>query len=148
MCKQLRLAAICLMTTFFAVGCATTPESTKPESTKPESTISTLATVDRVFEYALVFDGFTADEMLQMENRVMAFAGYRSHRPVYQGYRKSELWYQSSEPAPDVHRQLTAALTDMGIANLVRLDSEQILVRKINKRKPKPAPSGPSNDDW
>ena len=131
------LWGICLLAIWLSSGCTTT-------SPGPATSVDS----SRLFEYALVFDGFTPDEMLEMENRVMAFSGYRSHRPVYQGYRRSELWYQSAEPAPDVHKQLAAALTDMGIANLVRLDSEQILVSKITKRKSKPAPVAPSGDGW
>ena len=135
--KRALLWGICLLASWLVSGCATT----SPGPTPPVDS-------NRLFEYVLVFDGFTPDEMLEMENRVMEFSGYRAHRPVYQGYRRSELWYQSAEPAPDVHRQLAAALTDMGIANLVRLDSEQILVRKITKRKPKPPLPVPSSDGW
>ncbi|MBA55683.1 MAG: hypothetical protein CMK89_14605 [Pseudomonadales bacterium] len=135
--KRNLLWVIGLLATLLVTGCTTTPQGS-----------TTGVDSKRMFEYALVFDGFTPDEMLEMENRVMAFSGYRSHRPVYQGYRRSELWYQSDEPAPDVHRQLAAALTDMGIANLVRLDSEQILVSKITKRTPKPAPVVPSGEGW
>ncbi len=63
--------------------------------------------------YNLVFNNFTSDERLDIEEYLVIFSGYESHRPVDCARRHCEYWYQSSISSAklnrNIHRMLSSA---------------------------------------
>ena len=95
--------------------------------------------------YALVFDGFTPEEMMVFEEYLVIFSGYKSHRPTYSGARRQEIWYESSINDAKLNRNMQRMLQETNLRGVVTFSGNTFTVRKITLRDDrKPAAS----DGW
>jgi hypothetical protein len=76
---------------------------------------STQPAAATVRTYTLTFDNFTDDEWRLMEEYLVAFMGYVSHRPIYMGPRHVEISYSSSIDEAGLMRRMSTARDRMGI---------------------------------
>ena len=85
--------------------------------------------------FSLVFDGFSEDDMLDMEEYIVVFKGYERHRAVYAGRMHHEYWYESSSTATRLNRNLRKMLKHIGISGRVQFSGNEYVVTRISKRK-------------
>ena len=85
--------------------------------------------------FSLVFEGFSEDDMLDMEEYIVVFKGYERHRAVYAGRMHHEYWYESSSTATRLNRNLRKMLKHIGISGRVQFSGNEYVVTRISKRK-------------
>ena len=85
--------------------------------------------------FSLVFDGFSEDDMLDMEEYIVVFKGYERDRAVYAGRMHHEYWYESSSTATRLNRNLRKMLKHIGISGRVQFSGNEYVVTRISKRK-------------
>ncbi|MDY6920326.1 MAG: hypothetical protein SV765_08940 [Pseudomonadota bacterium] len=128
---------LCLTIVGLIQGCATDA---------PGDSVGSSITGWQHYEYTLVLDGFTPAEVAGIEESLLDMQGYASHRPMYLSERRSEILYHSSIRAPDLRRELKSILTTMELSHIIRLDGEQLLVRKVARRRSMQLP--PENEAY
>jgi hypothetical protein len=84
--------------------------------------------------YTLEFDGFTPEEMMEIEEYLIIFSGYKSHRPIYTGARRSEIWYESAIKSAKLNRNMTKMLAELDLRGLVQFSGNTVKVEKITLR--------------
>lgn len=97
--------------------------------------------------YTLVFNNFTEDEMLDIEEYLVVFSGYVNHRTTRATMRNFEYWYESSIDPSRLNRNLRKMLSQLELQGRVAMDGNKVEVEKITKRgerRAKPDKSG----DW
>jgi hypothetical protein len=95
--------------------------------------------------YSLVFDGFTPEDMLSIEEYLVIFSGYQSHRPVYSSARRSELWYESTIKSAKLNRNLQRMLAELDLRGMVRFSGNTYSIKKITRRNESKKPVA---SDW
>ena len=85
--------------------------------------------------YSLVFDGFTPDEISQIEEYMIAFRGYQHHRPVRSSLRTNEYWYETSSEAARLNRNLRLMLDLLETDGRVVYSGNTFTVEAIRERK-------------
>lgn len=88
--------------------------------------------------FTLVFDGFTPEEIMGFEQYLVVFSGYHSHRPVYNGYRRAEIWYESSISSAKLDRNLKMMLDEMNMRGLIQYAGNTYTVKRIRMRSKLP----------
>jgi hypothetical protein len=81
--------------------------------------------------YTLEFNGFTPEEMMAMEEYLVIFSGYKGHRPIYSGARRSEIWYESSIKSAKLTRNLNKMLAELDLRGLVQFSGNTVKIEKI-----------------
>lgn len=84
--------------------------------------------------YALVLDGFSAEEVTSIEKHLVVFTGYNRHRPVRAGARYHEIWYETSAGSGRLYRNLKKTLEHMGVRGRVDLSDNVFTITKIGRR--------------
>ena len=94
--------------------------------------------------YTLNFNGFTPDEMMAIEEYLVIFSGYKSHRPIYSSARRSEIWYESSIGSAKLTRNLNRTMDELGLRGVVQFSGNTVLIEKIALR----GDDRPSRGGW
>lgn len=95
--------------------------------------------------YELVLDGFTPDDVMAMEEYLVKFTGYQSHRYTYNSNRRAEMWYEGTTSSSRMNRNMTKMLEVLDLRGAVQFSGNKIVVQKITLRgKDKPA----RDDEW
>lgn len=84
--------------------------------------------------YTLNFNGFTPNEMMKIEEYLVIFSGYKSHRPIYSSERRSEIWYESSINSAKLTRNLNRMLAEIDLRGMVQFSGNTVLIEKITLR--------------
>ncbi len=84
--------------------------------------------------YALVFNNFSPDDMMTIEEYLVAFSGYRSHRPVYDSERRHEYWYESFANGSRLIRNLRKMLDHLDMRGRVTFSGATFTVEQITVR--------------
>ncbi len=85
--------------------------------------------------FSLVFEGFSSDDMFDIEEYLVVFSGYKTHRPVYSGRRHHEYWYESSITATRLNRNLRKMMDHLGARGRVAFSGNEFVLTKIESRK-------------
>jgi hypothetical protein len=85
--------------------------------------------------FSLVFEGFTEDDMLDIEEYLVVFRGYQRHRAVYAGRMHHEYWYESTSTATRLNRNLRKMMDHLGVSARVGFSGNEYSMKKISKRK-------------
>jgi hypothetical protein len=97
--------------------------------------------------YTLIFNNFTEDEMLDIEEYLVVFSGYVNHRTTRATMRNFEYWYESSISQSRLNRNLRKMLAQLELQGRVAMDGNKVTVDKVTKRGERRAK--PSKDgDW
>ncbi len=95
--------------------------------------------------YELVFDGFDPDEVMDMEEYLVKFTGYKNHRYSYNSKRRAEIYYEGTTSSSRMNRNMNKMLEVLDLRGSVQYSGSKITVQKITLRgKEKPV----RNDDW
>ena len=82
------------------------------------------AAVDIGDAYTMVLSGFTPEEVMDMEEYLVVFSGYKTHRPAYSGTRHHELWYETTSTSSRLVRNLNKMLEHLAVRGRVNLFGE------------------------
>ncbi len=93
----------------------------------------TPAAGDRAAGYTLVFDGFTRDEGLGIEEYLVEFSGYREHRLLHSSPCRREYRYQTSAAGARLKANLDRMLEFMDLRGHVTLAAGVVKVAKTNR---------------
>ena len=93
------------------------------------------AAVDIGDAYTLVLSGFTPEEVMDIEEYLVVFTGYKTHRPIYSGTRHHELWYETTSKSSRLVRNLNKMLKHLAIRGRVTFAGSELTVTKIARRK-------------
>ncbi len=85
--------------------------------------------------YSLVFSNFTPDEINQIEEYMVAFSGYRHHRPVTSSLRTNEYWYETDSESARLNRNFRLMLDLMETDGRVVFSGSQFTIEKLRERK-------------
>lgn len=106
---------------------APTPRSTPaPEMPKPAAVGAS--------GYALMFDGFTPEDVTAIEEYLVVFRDYARHRPVRAGARHHEFWYETGSGSGRLYRNLKKMLGHMGLRGRVDFAGNVFTVTRIAQR--------------
>ncbi|MFT4926377.1 MAG: hypothetical protein ACI8WB_002475 [Phenylobacterium sp.] len=81
--------------------------------------------------FTLVFDNFSPDDMAAIEEYLVVFSGYHSHRPIYNSMTRAELWYQTRIHAAKLSRNLHKMLAQLALRGIVQFSGNTYTVQKI-----------------
>ncbi len=96
-------------------------------------------------DYNLIFDNFSSSDMMDIEEYLVIFSGYKTHRPTYNSARRSELWYQSTIKSAKLNRNLNKMIEQLNLKSRITFSGNTFTVENIALRgKPKKV----SGDDW
>jgi hypothetical protein len=85
--------------------------------------------------YSLVFNGFDPDDVTRIEEYMVAFKGYKKHRPVTSSLRSAEYWYETDSDAARLNRNLRRMLEHMGTNGRLVYAGNTFTLEKIAKPK-------------
>jgi len=98
-----------------------------------------------VTQYVLTFENFTTREMLDWEDYLRIFSGYRNHRVSEDTGMVHSIWYESTIDDAKLHRNLQKAADKLGADVRITKDRNEYKVQKIGLRK---MGGGPREDTW
>ena len=84
--------------------------------------------------YTLIFQGFTPDEVLEVEEFMLQFTGYKTHRPVYTSKRRAEFWYETSLASARMNRNMRKMLEHLDMNARVQFSGNTFTVQRITLR--------------
>ena len=96
-------------------------------------------------EYALIFDGFSAKEYMEIEEYLVIFSGYAHHRPIEIRHTRSEIWYQSSIGTAKLDRNLNKMLAELDMQSVINFEGNTFTVKRITFRNKK---AKENNEVW
>ncbi|WP_320008708.1 hypothetical protein [Maridesulfovibrio sp.] len=102
----------------------------------------------RLLEWNLVFDGFSDDDMLDVEDYITIFTGYDSHRPKSNALNTSshhELWYKSSIDSAHLKRNMVRMLRKLNMQGRVYISGNEVKIVKQHRVKQR---RKQSNSEW
>ena len=102
----------------------------------------------RLVEWTVIFDGFTDDDMLDVEDYITIFTGYESHRPKTNSLNTSshhEMWYKSTIDSAHLKRNMVRMLRKMNMKGRVYVSGNELKIVKQHSVKQK---RKQSNNDW
>ncbi len=102
----------------------------------------------RVVEWTLVFDNFTVDEMSKMEDYLVRFSGYKSHRPKSNAMntnRHHEYWYRSNIHESKMRNNMYKLLDKLGLKGRVQIAGKKVKVSGVSSVKQK---EGQGDGGW
>ena len=99
------------------------------------STIPTKKAGSIINQYALVFEGFTPEDIMKIEEYLVVFSGYQHYRTVYSGLRHHEFWYESNIESARLDRNLKKMLTRLNLVGGVLFSGNEYTVTKFSTRK-------------
>ncbi|NQV81820.1 MAG: hypothetical protein HQ495_14785 [Alphaproteobacteria bacterium] len=85
--------------------------------------------------FTLVFNGFDADEILDVEEFLVVFGGYKRYRPVFTGGRHREYWYETDSTSARLNRNLEKMLDHLDVRGQVGFSGNEFRVTKIRARR-------------
>jgi hypothetical protein len=84
--------------------------------------------------YEIVLDGFSPDDVMAMEEYLIKFTGYQSHRQTYNSNRRAEMWYEGTTTSSRMNRNMTKMLDVLDLRGTVQFSGNKIVVQKISLR--------------
>ena len=98
--------------------------------------------------YTLVFNLFTSEERMDIEEYLVVFSGYKSHRISGCSERRCEYWYESDIETAKLNRNLRKMLDYLNMRGRVTFSGNLFTVDKITLRKDRPERPPVNPDEW
>jgi len=100
-----------------------------PAATTPSAQPGGLPTA-----YTMLFNGFEAADRRGIEEYLVAFSGYKTHRSVRSGSTFIEYWYETTTESARLERNLGLMLDHLGLRGRVAFSGNKVTVDKIATR--------------
>ena len=81
--------------------------------------------------YSMTFNGFSSGEINDIEEYIVAFSGYKHHRPVSSSMRNTEYWYETGSDVARLNRNLRVMMDHLGVEGRVTFSGNSFSVEKI-----------------
>ena len=107
-----------------------------------------VSSAGRLVEWTFIFDGFTDEDMLNVEDYITIYTGYDSHRPKSNAVNTSshhEIWYKSSIDSAHLKRNMVNMLKKMNVKGRVYMSGNELKIVKQHSVKQR---TKKSNDGW
>ena len=85
--------------------------------------------------YVLEFDGFTDQDMMDIEEFLVVFSGYVDHRPTSSVGNSHEVWYESTIETGRLKRNLSKMVDILNMPSTLRFSGNKFTLRKKNFRQ-------------
>ncbi|TIH18539.1 hypothetical protein D0S45_04805 [Marinifilum sp. JC120] len=124
------------------------PEGGGSDSGGGSGSGSGIGSSGRLLEWTLVFDGFSDDDMLDVEDYITIFTGYDSHRPKSNALNTSshhEMWYKTSIDSSHLKRNMVRMLRKLNMKGRVYISGNEVKIVKQHRVKQR---RKQSNTDW
>ena len=99
-----------------------------------------------ITDYYLVFDGFSAEDLMDIEEYLVIFSGYESHRPTEQRHTRTDLMYRSSIAEAKLDRNLKKMLAELDMRATINFEGNTFTMKRISLRGKSSKPK--STDGW
>ena len=80
---------------------------------------------------SLIFEDFTPIQMQDIEDYLVVFSGYRSHRPSATFHRHNEIWYQSSIRHAKLLRNLERMFEEIDVRARIQFSGNEYRIRNV-----------------
>lgn len=100
---------------------------------------STTAKSTMVNDYYLEFDGFSAQDVANIEEYLLVFSGYISHRPTQQRHTRTTLLYRSTIGTAKLSRNMMKLLEELNMRATINFEGNTYSLRRITLRGENPA---------
>jgi hypothetical protein len=91
-----------------------------------------------VNDYYLEFDGFSAQNMANIEEYLLLFSGYISHRPTQQRHTRTTLLYRSTIGTAKLGRNILKLLEELKMRATINFEGNSFNVKRITLRGENP----------
>jgi hypothetical protein len=100
-----------------------------------DATGNSSAKTARMFnDYYLKFDGFSAQDMASIEEYLLVFSGYISHRPTQQRFTRTTLLYRSTIGSAKLSRNLLKLLDELNMRATINFEGNTFRLKRITLR--------------
>ncbi|MGH1486847.1 MAG: hypothetical protein ACRBCI_11545 [Cellvibrionaceae bacterium] len=97
--------------------------------------------------YTIIFSNFTEDEVAEVEEFMLNFSGYKTHRPVYISKRRAEFWYETSLRSAVMNGNIKRMLDHLDLNSRVQFSGNTFTIQRITLRGESRERSS-FNKDW
>ncbi|MBL4630849.1 MAG: hypothetical protein JKY14_06685 [Paraglaciecola sp.] len=97
-------------------------------------TNSKASSVQMVNDYYLELDGFSAQNMASIEEYLLVFSGYISHRPTQQRHTRSTLLYRSTIGSAKLSRNIMKLLEELNMRATINFAGNTFSLKRITLR--------------
>jgi len=105
----------------------------------PDSTDDNAHSAVAMFnDYYLEFDGFSAQDMLNIEEYLLVFSGYISHRPTQQRHTRTTLLYRSTIDTAKLSRNIIKLLEELNMRATLNFEGNAFSLKRITLRGENP----------
>lgn len=102
----------------------------------PDNNVTTVS--ELVNDFYLEFDGFSAQDVARIEEYLLLFSGYVSHRPTQQRYTRTTLLYRSTIGTAKLSRNILKLLEELNMRASINFASNTFNVKRITLRGENP----------
>lgn len=95
-------------------------------------------TIEMFNDYYLTFDGFSAQDVTNIEEYLVVFSGYISHRPTQQRHTRTTLLYRSTSGTAKLSRNLLKLLEELNMRATINFEGNAFSVKRITLRGENP----------
>jgi hypothetical protein len=99
---------------------------------------SSASTVEMFNDYYLEFDGFSAQDMASIEEYLLVFSGYISHRPTQQRHTRTTLLYRSTISTAKLSRNILKLLEELNMRATINFEGNAFNLKRITLRGENP----------
>jgi hypothetical protein len=99
---------------------------------------NTTAKSTMVNDYYLEFDGFSAQDVASIEEYLLVFSGYISHRPTQQRHTRTTLLYRSTIGTAKLSRNMLKLLEELNMRATINFEGNTYSVKRITLRGENP----------
>jgi hypothetical protein len=85
-------------------------------------------------DYYLEFDGFSAQDMTSIEEYLLVFSGYISHRPAQQRHTRTTLLYRSTISTAKLSRNMFKLLDELNMRATINFEGNSFRLKRITLR--------------
>jgi hypothetical protein len=85
-------------------------------------------------DYYLEFDGFSAPDMASIEEYLLVFSGYISHRPTQQRHTRTTLLYRSTTGTAKLSRNIIKLLEELNMRATLNFEGNAFSLKRITLR--------------
>ena len=95
-------------------------------------------TIEMFNDYYLTFDGFSAQDVANIEEYLVVFSGYISHRPTQQRHTRTTLLYRSTSGTAKLNRNILKLLEELNMRATINFEGNAFSVKRITLRGKNP----------
>jgi len=99
---------------------------------------SSAPTAEMFNDYYLEFDGFSAQDVASIEEYLLIFSGYISHRPTQQRHTRTTLLYRSTIGTAKLSRNMLKLLDELNMRATINFEGNSFSLKRITLRGENP----------